>query len=300
MTIAIKVRHLNKTYGNFSPAKDISFDVPVGQVFALLGANGSGKTTTINMLSTLIKPNGGSVTIMGHDLTETDQIQKHISVNGQYATLDEDLTGKQNMLTFARLNHLSKHEMKTRISDLLTHFDLLPFANKAVATYSGGMRRRLDIALSLLSDAEILFLDEPTTGVDPQNRIALWQIIHELVAKGKTIFLTTQYLEEAEELADKIVVLHQGMVISEGTVDELKTRMDRQIAQVTFKTQTDLQKAMEIQTLQTSVDKLTIEYVGTSSEIQNLIPKIMLLPHENILIREATLEESYLKLLEEA
>jgi ABC-2 type transport system ATP-binding protein len=204
----------------------IDLHVSEGTVFALLGPNGAGKTTTVHILSTLIHHDGGEVRVAGHDLRrEPAAVRAAIGVTGQFSAVDDVLTGEENLLLMANLYHLDRREGRRRATDLLERFDLRAAANKPVSTYSGGMRRRLDLAMTLLGSPRIVFLDEPTTGLDPRSRRTMWQIIRELVAGGITIFLTTQQLEEADELADRIALLDGGKIVAAGTADELKRRI---------------------------------------------------------------------------
>jgi ABC-2 type transport system ATP-binding protein len=197
--------------------------VPTGTIFSLLGPNGAGKTTTIKILSTLISADGGDAEVAGHDVTaEPDQVRAAIGVTGQFSAVDNLFTGEENLLLMADLLHLDRREGRRRAAELLARFDLADAAGKMAATYSGGMRRKLDLAMTLVGRPQIIFLDEPTTGLDPRSRRGTWEIIRDLVAGGVTIFLTTQYLEEADELADRIAVLDHGRLVAEGTPDELK------------------------------------------------------------------------------
>ena len=204
----------------------IDLDVPAGTVFALLGPNGAGKTTTVNVLTTLIKADGGTVRVAGHDVAaETTAVRAVIGVTGQFAAVDDLLTGEENLRLMADLHHLRAGESTRVVSSLLARFDLAESAHKMASTYSGGMRRKLDLAMTLVTRPQIIFLDEPTTGLDPRSRRTMWEIVRELVAGGTTIFLTTQYLEEADQLADRIAVLDQGHLVAEGTPGELKRRV---------------------------------------------------------------------------
>jgi len=204
----------------------IDLDVPAGTVFALLGPNGAGKTTTVNVLTTLIKADGGTVRVAGHDVAaETTAVRAVIGVTGQFAAVDDLLTGEENLRLMADLHHLRAGESTRVVSSLLTRFDLAESAQQLASTYSGGMRRKLDLAMTLVTRPQIIFLDEPTTGLDPRSRRTMWEIVRELVAGGTTIFLTTQYLEEADQLADRIAVLDQGHLVAEGTAGELKRRV---------------------------------------------------------------------------
>jgi ABC-2 type transport system ATP-binding protein len=220
---AIAVRGLRKSYGDQVVLDDIDLDVTAGTVFALLGPNGAGKTTVVKILSTLIRADGGDVRVMGHDLAdEAEAIRAAIGVTGQFSAVDSLLTGEENLRLMADLHHLSRHDGNRRADELLTTFGLADAARKPASTYSGGMRRRLDLAMTLVGSPRLIFLDEPTTGLDPRSRRDLWSIIGELVEDGVTIFLTTQYLEEADALADRIAVLNHGRFVAEGTPDELK------------------------------------------------------------------------------
>ena len=204
----------------------IDLDVAEGTTFALLGPNGAGKTTAVHILSTLIGADGGEVRVAGHDLARRPElVRAAIGVTGQFSAVDGLLTGEENLRLMADLHHLGRAEGRRRVADLLERFDLLEAARKTAATYSGGMRRRLDLAMTLIGDPRIIFLDEPTTGLDPRSRHMMWQIIRQLVARGVTILLTTQYLDEADELADRIAVLDQGRLVAVGTAEELKRRV---------------------------------------------------------------------------
>ncbi|WP_405917436.1 ATP-binding cassette domain-containing protein [Streptomyces sp. NBC_00728] len=222
---AISAHELRKSYGDKVVLDGIDLTVPEGTVFSLLGPNGAGKTTVVKILSTLISPGPGSgrISVGGHDLsTEAQAARAAIGVTGQFSAVDGLITGEENMLLMADLHHLSKHEGRQVTAELLERFDLTEAARKPASTYSGGMKRRLDIAMTLVGNPRIIFLDEPTTGLDPRSRHTMWGIIRELVTGGTTVLLTTQYLEEADELADRIAVLHDGRIAAEGTADELK------------------------------------------------------------------------------
>ncbi|MET9862539.1 ATP-binding cassette domain-containing protein [Streptomyces smyrnaeus] len=220
---AIAANGLRKSYGEKVVLDGIDLAVPQGSVFALLGPNGAGKTTVVNILSTLIGADHGQARVGGHDLaTESQAVRAAIGVTGQFSAVDGLITGEENMLLMADLHHLSKREGRRVAAELLERFDLVEAAKKPASTYSGGMKRRLDIAMTLVGDPRIIFLDEPTTGLDPRSRHTMWQIIRELVAGGVTVFLTTQYLEEADQLADRIAVLDSGKIAAEGSAEELK------------------------------------------------------------------------------
>jgi ABC-2 type transport system ATP-binding protein len=220
---AISVTGLRKSYGTHVVLDGIDLQVAKGTVFALLGPNGAGKTTTVHILSTLISADGGEAQIAGHDIArEPDAVRAVIGLTGQFSAVDKLFTGQENLQLMADLRHLDKHEGRRRVDDLLERFDLGEVAGKPVATYSGGMKRRLDLAMTLVGDPRIIFLDEPTAGLDPRTRRVLWQTVRDLVADGVTIFLTTQDLDEADRLAHRIAVLDHGVLIAEGTPDELK------------------------------------------------------------------------------
>jgi ABC-2 type transport system ATP-binding protein len=223
---AIAAAGLRKSFGDRVVLDGIDLEVPEGTVFALLGPNGAGKTTTVHILSTLIGADGGQVRVAGHDVArDPDAVRAAIGVTGQLTAVDNLLTGEENLLVMADLRHLGRGEGRRRAAELLERFDLTEAARRTVATWSGGMRRRLDLAMGLIGDPRIVFLDEPTTGLDPRSRRTMWQIIRELVAGGVTVFLTTQYLEEADELADRVALLDHGRLVAEGTPDELKRRI---------------------------------------------------------------------------
>jgi len=243
-TPAIRVVGLRRSYGKQVVLDGVDFEVAAGTVFALLGPNGAGKTTAINILSTLIAADGGNAQVAGHDVRrEPEAVRAAIGVTGQFSAVDGLLTGEENLVLMADLRHLGKREGRRRAAELLERFDLVEAAKKPLATFSGGMQRRLDLAMTLIGDPRIIFLDEPTAGLDPRSRRVMWQIIRDLVADGVTIFLTTQYLEEADRLANRIAVLDRGRIVAEGTPDELKRLVPGGHVQLQFSDPVELDKA---------------------------------------------------------
>jgi ABC-2 type transport system ATP-binding protein len=223
---AIETTGLRRSFGDHVVLDGIDLDIAEGTTFALLGPNGAGKTTMVHILSTLIRADAGTIRVAGHDLErDPDAVRAAIGLTGQFAAVDNLLTGAENLILMADLQHLGRREGRRRAAELLEQFDLTEAARRPAVTYSGGMRRRLDIAMTLVGEPRIIFLDEPTAGLDPRSRRTMWAIIRDLVAGGVTIFLTTQYLEEAEELADRIALLDDGRLVAEGTADELKDRI---------------------------------------------------------------------------
>ncbi|KUF16410.1 ATP-binding cassette domain-containing protein [Streptomyces silvensis] len=241
---AVRVRGLHKSYGSKQVLAGVDLDVPPGTVFALLGPNGAGKTTTVHVLSTLVQADGGEVQVAGHDLRkDPDAVRSAIGLTGQFAAVDKVLTGAENMRLIARLRHLDRAAARRRIADLLELFELGEAADKPLHTYSGGMRRKLDLALTLLDRPQIIFLDEPTTGLDPRSRQAMWDIVRDVVAQGTTVLLTTQYLEEADQLADRIAVLDGGRLVADGTSEQLKARIGGGRIELRFDTAATLDAA---------------------------------------------------------
>ncbi len=242
---AISVNGLEKSFKTLKVLKGIDFDVPKGSVFALLGSNGAGKTTTIKIMTTLLKPDKGSAQVNGYDVVrQPGQVRESISLAGQDAAVDIILTGRENLRLIGRLRHLP--EVNNEVDALLERFDLLDAADRRVATYSGGMARRLDLAMSLLGSPSVMFFDEPTSGLDPQGRLATWQIIKDLAGSGATIFLTTQHLEEADYLADKIAILNDGRIVAAGTAAGLKKLLPHEHIELSFLKREDLLAAQDL------------------------------------------------------
>ena len=224
ITPAIRITGLEKSYGDLAVLRGVDLEVARGSVFALLGSNGAGKTTIVKILSTLLRPDGGKAVVNGFDVVlQAADVRESISLTGQFAAVDEILTGRENLVLIAKLRHLAAPDAIA--DDLLERFSLTSSGGRRVSEYSGGMRRRLDIAMSLIGNSPVIFLDEPTSGLDPQARLEVWQSIRELAHRGTTVLLTTQYLEEAEQLADRIAILHEGRILVEGTLTDLKALM---------------------------------------------------------------------------
>jgi ABC-2 type transport system ATP-binding protein len=275
-TSAIAVSGLRKAYGDKVVLAGIDFDVPAGSVFSMLGPNGAGKTTTVNILTTLAKADGGTARVAGHDvLTDTGKVRGAIGVTGQFAAVDDLLTGRENLRMMADLKRLRSREQV--VTGLLERFDLVDAAQKTVATYSGGMRRKLDLAMTLVGDPRIIFLDEPTTGLDPRSRRTMWEIVRELVAGGTTVFLTTQYLDEADQLADRIAVLDQGRIVAQGTPEELKRQVPGTHVRLRFAGLGDLDAAALILVGATRNDQdltLQVPSDGRSKSLRALLDKL--------------------------
>jgi oleandomycin transport system ATP-binding protein len=247
VTYAIETRGLVKRFGKTTALAGVDLTARPGSVLGLLGPNGAGKTTVVRILATLLRPDGGSATVSGYDVVrDAHQVRQLIGLTGQYASVDEGLSGTNNLIMIGRLLGLSRSDARTRAAELLTRFELTDAAGRAAKTYSGGMRRRLDLAASLVGRPRVLYLDEPTTGLDPHSRNEVWGMVRRLVADGTTVLLTTQYLEEADQLAHDIVVIDHGTVIARGTPDELKASAGRQVLEVTPASRADLSAVAEL------------------------------------------------------
>jgi ABC-2 type transport system ATP-binding protein len=305
---SIQIRDIRKSFGDIEAVRGIDLTVEKGTVLGLLGPNGAGKTTLIRMLTTLMKIDSGEAWVEGLNVdTEAQAVREIIGLAGQYAAVDENLTGRENLIMVGRLYHIPMKEAQLRATDLLGHFDLTDAADRTLKTYSGGMRRRLDLAASLVNNPPVLFLDEPTTGLDPQSRIALWKIIRELVAQGTTVLLTTQYLDEADFLADRIVVIDHGKVIASGTPHELKTELGDEVLEVRIR---DISRINEATAALRSIGESQSVHVdfGTQTISMTLDQGVGSLPKairaldvahieiEDLTVRRPTLDEIFLKL----
>lgn len=301
---AIVVKGLKKSYGKLEVLKGVSFTVPRGTVLALLGPNGAGKTTTVRILSTLLRPDGGSAQVHGYDVVEQDaDARANIGLTGQYAAVDEYLTAEENLFMIGRLYRMSKTEANRRTQELLEQFDLVKPAKRPVRTYSGGMRRRLDLAMSLIANPPIIFLDEPTTGLDPRSRLTMWEMVKKLVEGGTTVLLTTQYMDEADHLADEIVVIDNGQVIAKGTADELKAQVGSDRLELTIAKKSDFTKAKRIvdgKGLQANEEErlLSVATKGGVAELKKLLVKLddAGIGVDSVELRRPTLDDVFLSL----
>jgi ABC-2 type transport system ATP-binding protein len=264
MTYTVIARGLRKSFGGKVVLDGVDLDVASGVIFALLGPNGAGKTTLIRILATLIRPDAGTVTVAGHDLlADPVAVKRAISLTGQYAAVDEMLTGEENLRMMARLLHFAPRAAKARSAELLAEFGLLDARARLVKTYSGGMRRRLDLAISMIARPRLLFLDEPTTGLDPRSREQLWGTVQGLADQGVTVLLTTQYLEEADQLADRIAMLDHGRIVARGTADQLKSSLGGEVVRLHFGDGDGYQRALSALTILRADQRLRTIEVGT-------------------------------------
>ena len=286
----IETRGLRKSFGDHVVLDGIDLDVAEGTIFSLLGPNGAGKTTTVHILSTLIRADSGEARVAGHDiLREPNAVRAAIGVTGQFSAIDNLLTGEENLLLMADLHHLDRREGRRRAAALLERFDLVDAARKRPATYSGGMRRRLDLAMTLVGDPRIIFLDEPTTGLDPRSRHTMWQIIRDLAASGVTILLTTQYLDEADQLADLIAVLDQGKLVAQGTPDELKRRIPGGHIRLQFADTSGLEAAAHtLGAVAREDDALTLQ-VPTDGSVRSIKSLLDQLDDESVVVNDLSI-----------
>jgi ABC-2 type transport system ATP-binding protein len=299
---AIVVRNLQKSFKDFKALNGINLTVRRGSILALLGPNGAGKTTTIRILSTLLPPDGGEARVNGFDVVKQSRhVRSSIGLTGQFAAVDAYLTGEENLLMLGRLYRLSHADTRRRTRELLEQFDLVDAARRPVKTYSGGMKRRLDLAMSLIAAPPIIFLDEPTTGLDPRSRLSMWALIKDLANNGATILLTTQYMDEADQLADWIVVMDEGKVIAEGDADSLKTRVGSDHVDLTISKNSDFtsaQQAVDGATLQANLEQRVISIAtshGTATLrriLQNL--EDAQIEVESVSMRRPTLDDVFL------
>ena len=307
MTLAIKASGLAKAYGDVVALNGIDIEVEQGTVLGLLGPNGSGKTTTVRILATLLQADSGTASVGGFDVaTQPDEVRSVIGLTGQYAAVDEYLTGRENLELFGRLFHLSKFDAAKRAAELLDRFDLSDAADRGIKGYSGGMRRRLDLAASLIGRPNVLFLDEPTTGLDPRSRQGMWEVIEDLISEGTTVLLTTQYLEEADQLANRIVVLDHGNVIAKGTSNELKSQVGGDRIEIVVESAGDVTKAsgliQEFGSAPAITEDLTktilLPVAGGSTAIVNIVRKLdeNKISIADIALRRPTLDDVFLSL----
>lgn len=302
---AIVIEGLKKSFKKVDVLKDINLSVKRGSMTALLGPNGAGKTTIVKILSTLLRPDGGKVLVDGYDVVKkADDVRSVIGLTGQYAAVDEYLSGRENLLMMGRLYHLSKVDTARRTEELLEQFDLVKAADRASKTYSGGMRRRLDLALSLIATPPIIFLDEPTIGLDPRSRLGMWEVIKKLMANGTTILLTTQYLEEADQLADKIAVINEGSIVANGTANELKKDVGNDRIEFIIDAKSSFTKAVDAVKSggDAVIDKkqrtISVASHGGTKELYDLLGRLQRanIDVESVSLHKPTLDDVFLKL----
>lgn len=301
---AIMVKGLTKSFGGVKVLDGIDFSVKRGTILALLGPNGAGKTTTIRILSTLLPPDSGRAWIVGHDVVkQPEKVHSSIGLTGQYAAVDEYLTGEENLLLMGGLYRLSGEDAKQRARELLEQFDLVEAARRPVKTYSGGMKRRIDLAMSLIAMPPVIFLDEPTTGLDPRSRLTMWEMIKQLAKYGITILLTTQYMDEADQLADNIVVIDNGKVIAEGTPDSLKSKVGSDRLELTLANNGDFEKAQKIiddKSKQTDSERrrISIASKGGARKVKEILERLESehIQAETISLHRPTLDDVFLAL----
>lgn len=301
---AIHVRDLQKSFGDLQVLSGVNLTVESGTILALLGPNGAGKTTTIRILSTLLPPDGGQALVNGYDVVkQADEVRASIGLTGQFAAVDEYLTGEENLLMMGRLYHLRSEDARRRSQELIAQLDLVEAAKRPVKTYSGGMKRKLDLAMSLIAAPPVIFLDEPTTGLDPRSRLAMWDLIKQLAKSGIAILLTTQYMDEADQLADRIVVIDGGKVIAEGTADTLKAKVGSDRLEIVIAKTSNFDKARELvdgKSLQADADRRALSIASTSG-VKNLKDVLQRLESakiqvESISLHRPTLDDVFLTL----
>ncbi len=304
---AIVVKNLRMSYGKLKVLDGINFTVEHGKILALLGPNGAGKTTTIRILSTLLLPDGGEASINGYDVTKhSGDVRANIGLTGQFAAVDEYLTGEENMHMMGRLYRLSMSDTKRRTNDLMKQFDLVEASKRPVKTYSGGMKRRIDLAMSLIANPPIIFLDEPTTGLDPRSRLTMWDIIKRLAKDGTTILLTTQYMDEADHLADSIVVIDEGKVIAKGTADTLKAQVGADRLEIVIGKKSSFEKAVAIigkkdgKSLQSDAERRVVS-IASGGGVKKLKEVLQMLEDarievESVSLHRPTLDDVFLTL----
>jgi ABC-2 type transport system ATP-binding protein len=305
VTPVVSVRGLTKSYRDFEALKGVDFELRAGEVFGLLGPNGAGKTTTVRILATLLHADAGRATVAGLDVARDAQaVRKVIGLSGQYAAVDENLTGRENLWMFGRLYRLSSADARRRADELLGQFGLEDAAERVAKTYSGGMRRRLDLAAALVGRPQLLFLDEPTTGLDPRGRLGMWEVIRDQVREGTTLLLTTQYLEEADALADEIAVVDHGRIIARGTADELKAQVGGERIEVVVRDRDDLAKAVATLapdgggSFDQHTRRVTVAARGGAQELVDVVRRLgdARIQVDDVGLRRPTLDDVFLEL----
>ena len=299
---AIRASGITKSYGDHKVLRGVDLTVPAGSVFALLGPNGAGKTTLVRILATLSRPDSGTATVAGYDLVrQAAAVRASISLTGQNVAVDELLTGVENLVMIGRLRRLSRADARRRAAELLERVDLVDAGRRRVKTYSGGMRRRLDLAMSLVTGPPVIFLDEPTTGLDPRSRQQMWAAVSELARGGSTIFLTTQYLEEADQLADRIMMIDKGSVVAEGTAQELKWRLEGERVVLTFADTPSFEKALsDVDYVNVDAERrmVSISTDGSAAQVRHLLDRMDTLGAavDKVAVQQPTLDDVFLAL----